>query len=244
MKSNFFNLNTKDFLKGATVAVITAVLAALTTLLQTGVLFDKSSLPVIGTAALTAFIAYITKNLFTNSVGEMFTTEKSNKAITFKNTGKYTKLLILTFVLSGIGITAVAQGLFKPVPKTLFEVKKNDANRLTYFTIAPEKGKWITRWDVGISGVSYDFKKGSEPVPFSAFATGLSFEYFENDNGVPWNVWGASLLLLKDTQTNEGFGIGLYGKYNTNMVGIINAGAHYDFSFKKVVADILLSVNF
>ena len=77
MKADFLNLNWKDFGKGAIVAVLTAVLATLTTLLQTGVLFDKASLPVIGTAALSAFIAYIAKNLFTNSQNQFLVTEKN-----------------------------------------------------------------------------------------------------------------------------------------------------------------------
>jgi hypothetical protein len=82
MKANFLNLNLKDFGKGAIVAVLTAVLATLTTLLQTGVLFDKASLPVIGTAALSAFIAYLAKNLFTNSQGQILKTEKPIKSNT------------------------------------------------------------------------------------------------------------------------------------------------------------------
>jgi len=77
MKSNFLNLNLNDFLKGCVVAVLTAVFATLTTLLQTGTLFDKASLPIIGAAALTAFLGYITKNLFTNSQNQLFVSEKN-----------------------------------------------------------------------------------------------------------------------------------------------------------------------
>jgi hypothetical protein len=77
MKSNFLNLNLNDFLKGCVVAVLTAVFATLTTLLQTGTLFDKASLPIIGVAALTAFLGYITKNLFTNSQNQLFVSEKN-----------------------------------------------------------------------------------------------------------------------------------------------------------------------
>jgi hypothetical protein len=77
MKSNFGTLNWADFGKGALIAVLTAVLATLTTLLQTGALFAASSLPVIGTAALTAFVAYILKQLGTNSQGQLLITEKN-----------------------------------------------------------------------------------------------------------------------------------------------------------------------
>lgn len=75
MKANFLNLNLRDLWKGLIVSVLTAVLATLTTLLQTGTLFDKSSLPVIGTAALTALFAYLAKNLFTNSQGQILVPE-------------------------------------------------------------------------------------------------------------------------------------------------------------------------
>ena len=77
MKSNFLNLNWADFGKGAIVAVLTAVFATVTALIQTGKLFDKTSLPTIGTSALLAFIAYMSKNLFTNSQGQFAVTEKN-----------------------------------------------------------------------------------------------------------------------------------------------------------------------
>jgi hypothetical protein len=244
MKSNFGTLNWKDLGMGAIVAVLTAILATLTTLLNAGTLFDKASLTIIGTSALTAFLGYITTYLFTNSAGQPFKNEKSQLAIKLKNTGKLTKILIIGLILSGAGLVSHAQGLFKPVPKDIFIQKNYDNNGLLSYSKSALPGKIIWRWDVGISGVSYDFKKGSDPVPFSAIATGPSFDYYENNDGIPWNVWGASLFFLKDTKTNEGFGIGLYGKYNTNMIGIINAGCHYDFAFNKVVADVLLTFSF
>lgn len=76
MRSKFFALNWRDFLKGLIVAVLTAVFAVVAGLIQTGELFSKESLPVIGVAALTALLAYLSKNLFTNSSGEILTGEK------------------------------------------------------------------------------------------------------------------------------------------------------------------------
>jgi hypothetical protein len=76
MKSSFGTLNWQDLGKGAIVAVLTAVFATALSLLQAGTLFDKASLTLIGSAALTAFLGYITKNLFTNSQGQTFTLEK------------------------------------------------------------------------------------------------------------------------------------------------------------------------
>jgi GTPase Era involved in 16S rRNA processing len=65
MKSTFLSLNTTDFLKGLVIAVLTSVLTIVYTSLQTGSLvFDWKT---IATTALTSAIAYISKNLLTNS---------------------------------------------------------------------------------------------------------------------------------------------------------------------------------
>jgi GTPase Era involved in 16S rRNA processing len=65
MKSTFLSLNTTDFLKGLVVAVLTSVLTIIYTSLQTGSLvFDWKT---IATTALTSAIAYVSKNLLTNS---------------------------------------------------------------------------------------------------------------------------------------------------------------------------------
>ena len=76
MRSDFFALNWKDLLKGVIVAVLTAVFATVAGLIQTGTLFAKESLAAIGISALTALLAYLSKNLFTNSDGEILTKEK------------------------------------------------------------------------------------------------------------------------------------------------------------------------
>lgn len=65
MDSSFLTLNTRDFVKGLFIAVITAVITVVYTTIQTGTLsFDWKT---ISTTALSAALAYIMKNLFTNS---------------------------------------------------------------------------------------------------------------------------------------------------------------------------------
>lgn len=65
MKSTFLSLNTTDFLKGLVVAVLTSVLTIIYTSVQSGSLvFDWKT---IATTALTSAIAYVSKNLLTNS---------------------------------------------------------------------------------------------------------------------------------------------------------------------------------
>jgi hypothetical protein len=67
--SNFLSLNLKDFLKGLIVTVFTAFIAYLQTVIASGT-FDNFDLKTVGTATMSATIAYLTKNSLTNNQGE------------------------------------------------------------------------------------------------------------------------------------------------------------------------------
>lgn len=72
--STFLNLNSTDFIKGLVMAVLSTVITIVYQTVEAGSLtFDWKS---IGTMALTAALAYIMKNLFTNSTGNLFATEQ------------------------------------------------------------------------------------------------------------------------------------------------------------------------
>ena len=73
MNSPFLNLNTTDFIKGLVMAVLSSVITIVYQTVEAGSLtFDWKA---IGTIALTSAIAYIMKNLFTNSTGKLFAKE-------------------------------------------------------------------------------------------------------------------------------------------------------------------------
>lgn len=74
MNSSIFTLNKADFLKGLIIAVLTAVITVAYNTVQTGTLsFDWKA---ISTAAASAALAYIMKNLLTNSDDEFLKKEK------------------------------------------------------------------------------------------------------------------------------------------------------------------------
>jgi EamA domain-containing membrane protein RarD len=74
MNSSIFTLNKTDFLKGLIIAVLTAVITVAYNTVQTGTLsFDWKA---ISTAAASAALAYIMKNLLTNSQDEFLKKEK------------------------------------------------------------------------------------------------------------------------------------------------------------------------
>jgi hypothetical protein len=74
MNSSIFTLNTNDFIKGLIMAVLSSVITVVYQTVEAGSLvFDWKA---IGTMALTTALAYIMKNLFTNSAGQFFGREK------------------------------------------------------------------------------------------------------------------------------------------------------------------------
>lgn len=74
MRSTLLTLNTSDFIKGLLMAVLSTVITIVYQTVEAGSLvFDWK---VIGTMALTSALAYIMKNLLTNSQGQLFSKEK------------------------------------------------------------------------------------------------------------------------------------------------------------------------
>lgn len=70
MNSTIFTLNSNDFLKGLIMAVLSTVITVVYQTVEAGsLIFDWKA---IGTMALTTALAYIMKNLFTNSAGQFF----------------------------------------------------------------------------------------------------------------------------------------------------------------------------
>lgn len=154
------------------------------------------------------------------------------------------KNLLLIFLLVIATVTINAQGLFKPVSADLFKVTPSVQYNMSATNIVPQiAGKWLLRLNTGVMGISYELKKGSVPVPFSAIMFGIGYLYYENVNDIPFNVWGVNAGLLTNIQ-NTGIGLGLFGTYNTNAVGLLNVGGHYDFSVNKFFIDTGLSFKF
>jgi hypothetical protein len=77
MNSSLFTLNSKDWIKGLVVAVLTAVITVVYSTIQTGTLvLDWKSISIAG---ISAALAYITKNLLTNSSDQFLTKEVNKK---------------------------------------------------------------------------------------------------------------------------------------------------------------------
>lgn len=69
--SNFGKLNLRDLTNGLIVAFLTASLTSLIAILDSGVLPTLAELKAAGLAGLVASLAYLLKNLVTNSGGKV-----------------------------------------------------------------------------------------------------------------------------------------------------------------------------
>lgn len=71
--SNFLSWNTADFIKGFVIAILVPVFTVIQQSLNAGVLvLDWKAISI---AAIAGCVAYLTKNLFTNSNGELLKKE-------------------------------------------------------------------------------------------------------------------------------------------------------------------------
>lgn len=75
MRSEFLKLNLRDFFKGLIVTVISTLLSTIISLASGTDLFSKQTLLVLASTAVSSIAAYLLKNLFTNSQGEILTPE-------------------------------------------------------------------------------------------------------------------------------------------------------------------------
>ena len=74
-RSNFLSLNWRDFLKGLLLSILSAVVTFIYEVVQAGTSFDAEFFKALAIVAVTTLLAYLGKNLFENSSGELAKTE-------------------------------------------------------------------------------------------------------------------------------------------------------------------------
>jgi len=76
MRSKFFRLNSRDFIKGLIVTIICTLITGLYQLLASGFILNWITLKPVVIAAVGAGVSYLTKNLLTNSDGDFMSWDK------------------------------------------------------------------------------------------------------------------------------------------------------------------------
>jgi hypothetical protein len=157
------------------------------------------------------------------------------------------KKLIGIILFASLSFAVSAQGLLRPIQKNLFRIETQKLQLASPdVKVEAVTSLWVLRLQAGVTGTSYGKNpetKELEITPLSAICAGISYLHYSNADGVPFNDFGFSALILQNTQ-RPGIGLGLYGTYNTGQVGLLNLGAHYDFNVKQVFVDVGLTFHY
>jgi hypothetical protein len=240
-KSKFLKLDARDFLKGLLVAVLTALLAGLYQVLQTGGDLTWLTLKPVVMAAAAAGISYLLKNLFSNSEDQFATNEKGFRV------GSGVRMLILIAILAGVGSEADAQyfaprgeevkkvnpwnGFFRPVDKTMFIMRAASEEDLN------KQSVWLFRPTVEITAMqlipSATEGKMFDVSSFQSVGMGLSYQHFISIDGVPYNNYGFNFLLLFDAIPRETVALNISPTVTVSALKIMNFGVGYHFGLNK-----------
>jgi hypothetical protein len=77
MKSKLFTLDIRDLINGLFIAFLAAILDGIIKILQSGLVFNWSTLQPVLITGIIAALSYLLKSLATNSHNQLFTKEPS-----------------------------------------------------------------------------------------------------------------------------------------------------------------------
>jgi len=151
-QSKFLNLNWADLGKGLLIAFLTALLGGILELLQAGELPTTwvAFQPILE-VSLSAAVAYLLKNMFTNSEGQLMKGELSAQRKRASRMGRVMPLLILLCLLS-FGVNA--QGFVKDVTPERIAKKQAVRERSTDTLVYNDQHAYFLR-----GGLTAGYKK-------------------------------------------------------------------------------------
>lgn len=224
--SKFFNLNWADLGKGLLIAFLTALLGGLLELLQAGTLPTTwVAFQPIFEVSLSAAVAYLLKNLFTNSSGELLKREAGPRLIS----GKAKMILLLPFLMvlsANVSAQPSAKGFFSPVTAEQLQFVPGDKALSGTVLIRPE-------FTIAGNVLKPKFVDGVYSGFESSFATrvgmGVSYSLYKLVDGQPYNVYSFAAQLSLATVEKPNAGI-LVTASAFNLYGLApSVGLGYDF---------------
>jgi hypothetical protein len=221
-RSKFFNLNWTDLGKGLLIAFLTALLGGLLELLQAGTIPTTwvAFQPILE-VSLSAAVAYLLKNLFTNSEGQIARGEKSAAEFRAKRAGGTLKTILLLAILLPMGLGANAQskwdGFFKPVTMETLQKAQGQKALPGAFLFRPTAALVATEYRLTDDGINSNY--------LSKTGVGISYAHYIESEGEPFNNYSINGLLMFPTagQTNLGMAV------TVSALRYINLGLGYDF---------------
>ena len=156
-------------------------------------------------------------------------------------------LVFLLFAFSAIQSQSVWSGFFKPVNGSIFDQPRKSFVRVSGVlkssdTTITMPSAWKVRPAVNISGITLTYNKATakiESIPLSlGGGIGITYNYYINDNGVPYSPFGAGASVFFDPTGVCAIGtvtalqyLNFGGGYNiTTKHGLFIIGVQYSFT--------------
>lgn len=227
--SKQFWLNSKDFLRGLLMAVLTAPLTAIYTTIQAGSFtLDWKA---IGLMASGGFLAYIIKNFFTPSAVKITPPPDATQVtVNIPEPGKTIKSALMILIIVSLASSVHAQSFFKPIPKptqneifkarALIQLSDSVAVSSTQVNMAQNSFR-------PVASVTASISDGT------ALAGGIGISFQHNTFDAPSQTWvtqySVAAIAFLDTRAS------LVGGLVLGFLNYVQLGPGYDFTTKKIV---------
>jgi hypothetical protein len=195
--------------------------------------------------SLAALLSYLIKNFLTNSNGQIFCPENNSDNTRFANPNS-AKIIVSIIILFGTGLNISAQdrspwsGFFRPVDVNMFNVGT--------LKDEPTPNVWLFRPSVEISAMqlipSEEPEKVFDVSSFQSVGTGISYQHFISDAGIPYNNYGFNLFVLFDAIPRETTALNVSVAVTLNALKFLAFGGGYNIGMKKPFILMGLTYNF
>jgi hypothetical protein len=137
-------------------------------------------------------------------------------------------IVLLLFCIPIVGFSQNAfRGFFRPVPDNLIEM------RYSVGTMTVTPGAFLFRATVSVTALQIMLDKEKTVNNLTSAGTGLSYNHYINQNGLPYSDYGFNLLLLYNYEIGGTEPLSLSVAASVTAFQIVNAGIGYDPGLKK-----------
>lgn len=170
--------------------------------------------------------------------------EAEMKAKKAKQFPKLPAIILIALALSGFAMPSMQaqapqqskwDGFWKPVDGKIF-ISENLASDGTEFTM--DNSAWKFRPQFTLTAMKFVRTKEDDKVfdvsSFTSGGAGVGYQWYVNNNGSAYNIFGASALILLDATPTKTTGAGVSIAGAINALEYINVGIGYDFREKDV----------
>lgn len=170
--------------------------------------------------------------------------EEALKAEKKKQFPNLPRMIVIALAISGLSLASLQaqapeqskwNGFWKPVDGRIF-ISQNLASDGTEYTM--ENSAWLFRPSFTLTAMKFVPTKEEGKVfdvsSFTSGGVGVGYQRYVNNNGSPYNIFGASAMILLDATPTKTTGAGISIAGAVNALEYINVGLGYDFREKTV----------